>query len=69
MRHWRTHHNVWQYGGLSGSDACTRERTYRDSHIFRVIEKVRERIKLTQRYYTNITQPNTIPFTYRVEAM
>ena len=25
--------------------------------------------KVPDIYYTNITQPNTIPFTYRVEAM
>ena len=32
--------------------------------------KVRERTKVTVRYYTNITQPNThIPFTHSEEAM
>ncbi len=33
-------------------------------------EKVRESIKVTARYYTNITQSNTpIPFTHSEEAM
>ena len=49
--------------------ARTRERTYRDTHNLRTIEKGKRSHKETGIHYTNITQPNTILFTYRVEAM
>ena len=35
----------------------------------RLLREGKRAHKVTDIHYTNISQPNTIPFTYRVEAM
>ena len=58
------------YGGVKRQRASTRERTYRDTHNFRILEKVRERIKVPTKYYNKQYSAKTyIPFAHNEEAM